>query len=159
MKVNVNDRSFEFILEGPISEKTEIFEYDIRIAHEIKVDMEKVTFINSIGVKNWLQWAARIPNRATVTLYKCPFVIINQINMVQGFLPTGGRVQSFYAPYISNSGTEMTVLFERGREYDYAENGKPERIAFPETLVHPKNQEAMEPDFVISKVAQFLKKS
>lgn len=156
MEVKVNGRAMEFILEGPISEKTALYDYDIRAAQQIIVNMDKVTFINSIGVKNWILWTGKVPAQCSLELTHCPFVIVNQINMVLGFLPGKARVQSFYAPYISDSGTEMNVLFHRGKDYEYAQNGAPPKINIPESFINPKNQEAMEPDFILDKVTKFL---
>lgn len=156
MQVNANGTSYQFIMEGAISEKSELYIYDIRDAKNIDVDMEKVTFINSIGVKNWIFWTAKIPSGCAVRLHKCPFVIISQVNMVLGFLPKGARIESFYAPYISDDGDEVTLPMLRGRDYEYGQSGQAPKVNFPLEYVDPKTKKVMEPDFVVEKVSKFL---
>ncbi|MGE5086744.1 MAG: hypothetical protein ACM3MG_10620, partial [Bacillota bacterium] len=97
MEVKVTGTKYELFLEGPISEKTSIYDYNLKNATEVVLDMQKVTFINSIGVKNWILWTMRVPETASMTLLNCPFVIVNQASMVNGFLPARARILSFYA--------------------------------------------------------------
>ncbi len=155
MQVKQTGSKFEFSIEGAISEKCPLFDYSITDATEIILDLEKMTFINSIGVKNWINWTFKIPSQCKLELHKCPFVIINQVNIVQGFLPKQARIQSFFAPYISESGEEMTILCQRGTHYEYASPGFPPRLDIPETITSSDNEE-FEPDFVLSKISKFL---
>ncbi|WP_374079844.1 hypothetical protein [Bdellovibrio bacteriovorus] len=155
MQVKTTGTRFEFFLEGPISEKTGIYDYNIKNATEVVVDMEKVTFINSIGVKNWILWTNKVPTGCKIELTKCPFVIINQITMVHGFLPKSARVQSFFAPYICDCGAEANMLFRRGTEFEYAQNGEKEKFAAPEVPCK-KCSSKMEPDFIDKKIVGFL---
>lgn len=156
MKVSNKDFEWEFHLEGPISEKTEIFSHDVRKAKSLKLDLQRVTFINSIGVKNWISWMMSVPNNCPVQLRHCPFVIISQINMVQGFLPPHARIESFYAPYVNKDGDELVRLLVRGVDYEYAEPGKPAMTAFTQAFKDVVSNEEYEPDFVPDKVTKFL---
>lgn len=157
MKFTHQEGVWEFYPEGPISEKTELFSHDIRKATGILLDMQKVTFINSIGVKNWISWMFSVPAECQITLRHCPFVIISQINMVQGFLPKTARVQSFYAPYTDNNGNEVIRLLTRGTDYDYATADTPALLTFTEEQKDPKTGKILEPDFIPDKVTPFLK--
>lgn len=157
MIVKTSGSRLEFFLEGPISEKTALYEYNIKNATEIIVDMEKVTFINSIGVKNWINWTLKVPPGCKLELLKCPFVIINQVNMVHGFLPKAARVQSFYAPYVCDScNNEMNYLFQKGKDYEYKNGAEKEWIKIPEELPCKKCGKTMEPDFIDKKIIGFL---
>lgn len=156
MKVINKDLDWEFHLEGPISEKTELFSHDVRRAKNLTIDMQRVTFINSIGVKNWILWMTSVPQSCKILLRNCPFVIISQINMVNGFLPSQARVQSFYAPYVNDDGDEIERLLIRGVDYEYAEDGKPAMKAFLEPYEDPSKKQTFEPDFIPDKITKFL---
>lgn len=146
----------EFHLEGPISEKTEIFSHDVRKATSLTLDLHRVTFINSIGVKNWITWMMSVPASCKIELRNCPFVIISQINMVQGFLPKTARVQSFFAPYVDENGGELIRHLTRGVDYEYAEGATPAMLAFVENYIDPQTKQEYEPDFVPNKITKFL---
>lgn len=158
MQVKITGTRFEFYLEGPISEKTPLYEYNIRNATEVHVDMEKVTFINSIGVRNWILWTCKLHEGIRFTLAKCPFVIVNQINTVHGFLPKTARIESFFAPYICECGAETTLLFQRGKEYEYPQNGEEGKVNFPKEIPCTKCSNKMEPDFLEKKIFGVLEK-
>lgn len=157
MQSKVNGSLHEITLEGPISEKTEIYDYDLSNASEILINMEKVTFINSIGVKNWITWVLKIPHRCKVRLEKCPFVITNQVNIVQGFLPRNSQIESFNAPYICDScGQEKYFMLSLGKEYEYATATSPKAVNLPEEVSCSKCGDFMEPDFLVEKTFSFL---
>lgn len=156
MQVKTTGSKYEFFLEGPISEKTGLYDYVIKNATEVIVDLDKVTFINSIGVKNWISWTMKIPTGCKLQLTRCPFVIINQINMVHGFLPKTATVESFYAPYVCECGAEANLLFQRGKEYEYPQNGEKERLDIPQTVPCKKCGKDMEPDFIEKKISGFI---
>lgn len=72
--------------------------------------------------------------------------------MVQGFLPTNGKVASFYVPFYSDeSGEDKSVLFTQGKEYTDSGLG-----ALPE--VKDSAGKPMEMDVVEAKYFKFLKK-
>ncbi len=157
MITKVNGTRHELILEGPISEKTAIFDYNISQATEVDINMEKVTFINSIGVKNWINWAINLSPRCRVSLRKCPYVIVNQVNIVQGFLPHNAKIESFIAPYLCDQcGLEAHILTERGKDYEYATETHPKFARVMTNLPCTKCKGIMEPDFIVEKTFSFL---
>lgn len=157
MQAKVTGTRHELILEGPISEKTTIFEHPVKTATEIVLDMEKVTFINSIGVKNWINWSLNLPLTCKVSILKCPYVIVNQVNIVEGFLPRNGKIESFVAPYLCEECSfETNVMAIRGKDYDYATETSEKYIKLALEMPCPKCRAKMEPDFVVEKAFSFL---
>lgn len=65
----------------------------------VSFDFDKVTMINSCGIREWIKFIEKIPTRSNIVYKKCPQIIIEQINMVHGFLRQGATIASFYAPY------------------------------------------------------------
>jgi len=156
MEVKVTGTKHELFLEGPISEKTTIYDYNLKNATEVVLDMQKVTFINSIGVKNWILWTMRVPDVASITLLNCPFVIVNQASMVQGFLPVRARIHSFYAPFVCpDCGAEHVEKLFMGKHYHYVGSEKGRSIELP-IINCPKCKAEMEADFIEAKTFAFL---
>src|ERR1700679_1102075 len=91
------------------------------------VDLGAVTAINSVGIREWIKWTKTLPAGCKLTVRNCPKIIVDQINMVLGFLPAGSRVESFFVPYYSEAtGNEKMVLFINGREFKDGKLNPPE---------------------------------
>nr|BFD68170.1 hypothetical protein HAGR004_31920 [Bdellovibrio sp. HAGR004] len=160
MNTKINGSLIEISLEGPISEKTSLFDINLQTYKEIKLNLSKVTFINSIGVKNWILWTLRVPKNAKLYLEECPFVIVNQVNIVHGFVPQGAAITSFLAPYLCDSCShEQIVKLSQNVHYIYASDQSQASIKLPEDLKCAKCGGTMEPDFIVEKTFSFLKKS
>jgi hypothetical protein len=143
----------KFILEinGTMDEDLSYTELTLNNPTELIVNFEKVMSINSCGIREWIRWLMIYPN-IRVTYKLCPKVIVDQINMVDGFLPRNGIVESFFVPYYSeDSGNETHVLFSFGKEFDA--NG-----VRPPTDIRDKSGEVMEMDVIESKYFRFLTK-
>lgn len=141
---------------GPIGENIPLFEMRVDTQTEVRLDLSKMSFITSIGVKNWINWTLKLPASSRLSLIDCPFVIINQINTVHGFLPAGSEVKSFHAPFGCEAcGAEASVRLELGTHYDYVPVGH--RHVLPE-FPCPKCGEAMEPDFNPGRSLRFLER-
>lgn len=159
MNTKVNGSTIEIALEGPISEKTSLFDLAIQNYKDIKLNMSKVTFINSIGVKNWIMWTCRIPADARLQLEECPFVIVNQVNIVNGFLPKTARVASFNAPFLCEECShEHVIKLSENVHYTYASDQSAQTLNLPKDLKCSKCSAELEPDFIVEKTFGFLKK-
>jgi anti-anti-sigma regulatory factor len=75
-------------------------------------DFDKVTSINSCGIRDWITFISSKATDSKIVYRKCPKVIIEQLNMVKGFLPEGAQIESFYAPFFCESceNEEMVLL-------------------------------------------------
>jgi len=89
---------------------------------KVVIDLEKVAAINSVGIRSWLQWFDGFQG-ATFTFKNCPVPIIMQMNMVEGFLPSGSKVESFFVPYFcEDCDKEFQEKFILDRDV-FVENG------------------------------------
>lgn len=158
MRAVITGSEYEFIIEGAIGEGSPLFGHDVRGASRIVINCEKMTYINSVGVKNWILWTVRVPKGCPFILVNAPLVMINQVSTVMGFMPPSGVVESFQAPFVcTDCGSETTVLLTRGRDFEYASGSHSRKVKFP-TAVCGKCRSEMEPDFLESKVFSFLDK-
>ena len=89
---------------------------------------------------------------AKINFNSCPKVIVDQINMVDGFLPTNGKVKSFFVPYFNDdAGSEKNVLFRYGTEFTEGQINPPASVT-------DDQGNAMEMDVIESKYFKFIKR-
>ena len=156
MNVKKTDNSLEITLDGAVGEGSPLFLQDVRGLTQISMDLEKMTYINSVGVKAWIQWTMRIPATCKFTLKNLPIMMINQASTVLGFLPKHAVIESFFAPFVCpKCNAESNALLSKGKEYDYPQAGGAKLINLP-TLPCPKCRADMEADFTTAKTFAFL---
>jgi anti-anti-sigma regulatory factor/DNA-directed RNA polymerase subunit RPC12/RpoP len=94
----------------------------------ITFDFKQVNMINSCGIREWIKFIEKIPEKCTMTYTNCPQIIIEQINMVHGFIRKGATIKSFYAPYYCEKcGKESKIHLEA----DLVKNRKAPRASCP----------------------------
>jgi hypothetical protein len=86
-------------LIGAIDEDSDFKELMGLEQKTISFDFDKVTMINSCGIREWIKFLEVIPGKTHIKYNNCPQIIIEQINMVHGFFRQGAAINSFYAPY------------------------------------------------------------
>ena len=115
MKTEKSEESRHLILKvsGPIDEDSIFPQVSAPVGGDVVVDLDKVTIINSCGVREWVRWIAPLAATAPVVLRSCPKSIIDQANTVEGFLPKGVKVESFYVSYYCDKcGASMAIPFQ-----------------------------------------------
>ncbi len=85
-------------LEGVIDEDANFDKIKSLKMNNFIFDFDNVTMINSCGIREWIKYLKEIDS-AAVTYINCPQIIIEQVNMVHGFIKKETSVKSFYAPY------------------------------------------------------------
>jgi hypothetical protein len=150
VKVNKADDGITLAIDGIIDEDANFSNYALNDAKKITMNLLNVKSINSCGIREWVKWI-ETAGSAPLIYQQCPKVIVDQINMVQGFLPKTGSVESFFVPYYNeDSGSEKNVLFSKGKEF--SESG----ITAP--VIKDDSGNEMEMDVIETKYFKFLKK-
>lgn len=139
-------------VKGSVDEDAVLNNVGFDGASEVVLDLDKITSINSCGIREWIKWLKTAPPTAKVVYRNCPKIIVDQINMVAGFLPENGTVESFYVPYFNeDAGTEKMVLFRKGTEFGDGD-------VKPPSDVKDDSGQPMEMDVIEAKYFKFLKK-
>ncbi len=87
-------------------------------AQEFIFNLESVSGINSCGVREWVRWTSGFAPSIPVKIERAPKSFIDQVNMVDGFLPKHFEVQSFHVPYYCETCDDVTnVLLVRGTHF------------------------------------------
>ena len=120
---------------------------------EVEVDMKNVQSVNSVGIRSWLQWIGPLSETTRFVFRDCSKSVVLQMNMVKGFLPKSGAVQSLQVPFYSESrDQEKDVLFVVGRDVSFRDG---------EISIHFDTQKLGEGDWEIdvnvNKYFRFLK--
>lgn len=90
-------------LTGSIDEDADFKELSGLAQKKIVFDFNGVTMINSCGIREWIKFVDDLSISSHIVYENCPQIIIEQINMVHGFVPNGAMINSFYAPYYCES--------------------------------------------------------
>lgn len=103
---------------GNINEDVILPGVDFSGAQTAFFDWGKVEMINSCGVREWVMWLKKVPSNVKVVYRNCPRIIVDQINLVAGFLRPGSEVESFYVPFFCEKCEIQTpMLFTKGKEF------------------------------------------
>ena len=110
MEIQVNTRNSgqaTVALFGAINEdadaKLHLLAAELRPFGSIEFIFDKVTGINSLGVRAWVTFLRSIRNNNRKIIFsRCPPDIISQINMIPSFAE-GADIDSFYVNYICPS--------------------------------------------------------
>ena len=151
LKIDKNVSPAKISISGTIDEDVDFSIYSLAGLSQMELDLNSIKSINSCGIREWIKWLGT-NSTAKMTYINCPKIIVDQINMVDGFLPKNAQVLSFYVPYYNDqSGTEKNILFKLGNEF--SEKG----VKPPEKVLDDAGQE-MEMDVIETKYFKFLSK-
>lgn len=106
-------------LSGAIDENSNFKKISLSKINQLVIDLGGIIHVNSMGLKNWSIWVkglAKYPGG--IVLRHCPKIIVNQINILHGFLPPGATVESIEVPfYCEECNTEFSYFAVRGKDY------------------------------------------
>ncbi len=149
--INKKGDTWTMHLKGNMDEDVTLEDLDLNGVGCLEIDFDSVHAINSCGIREWIKWISSINSSVQVVYKNCPKVIVDQINMIAGFLPENGVVKSFYVPYYSeDSDMEKLILFTEGKEYNQGQ------INAPETIKDSDSGEDLEIDVIEAKYFKFL---
>ena len=99
------------VLEGWLDERAELPELDDPVKGDLVLDLQGITLVNSLGVRNWIQWLKVLRVESDVKLINCSPAVVKQVNILQGFLSDRTKIESIYVPYFcEDCGREDNLL-------------------------------------------------
>ena len=142
--------------EGSIDEDVQFPQIDAALK-SMKIDLGKISSINSVGIREWLDWIKPLSERLSIVLENCPKSMVLQFNMVEGFLPAKATVTSFQVPYFCDKcDIEKNILFTLGKDIS-VEGGNVKVALNPQAAVGCKEAECeVEMDVTPAKYFRFL---
>ncbi len=110
----VTERAGVLQIGGALDETSGLVELVGRaVEHELVLDLGGVTFINSLGVRDWIRMQAAATKAGVhLEMRKVSEPVVHQLNMIVATRGTGS-VSSFYAPYACDAcGREESRLID-----------------------------------------------
>ena len=103
----------KLVLEGRFDEGiTGLEMLSGRVADDAVIDLDGVTFVNSVGMREWMRLVRALRERGTVTLERVADVVMAAMNLIPEFR-AAVRIVSFHAPYACPAcGAEATPLVD-----------------------------------------------
>jgi hypothetical protein len=93
---------------------------DLPSCDVLLIQLDRVTALNSIGIRQWCRWISTFPPQLNVKLEGCPVVFVRAFNLVAGTLLPNMKVISFYVPYYSEQNDDRKdVLYSEGKEFNW----------------------------------------
>jgi anti-anti-sigma regulatory factor len=107
-------------IEGSINEDL-VIEQAAGLHHpHIIFDMQKVKMINSCGIREWIRMLEKHGPDTQFEYVNVPQIVIQQMNMISGFLTKNAKVITFYAPYfIEDLDEERQILLKSEEIKDF----------------------------------------
>ena len=91
----------ELVLSGYMNEQTNLPDLNLfEDCQSLVINFRQVKAILSIGIKKWIQFCEKLENlpKLKVEFIDCSKQVIDQINLVEGFLPHNAHVKSLFVP-------------------------------------------------------------
>jgi len=108
---DIQDSNLQLNIEGSINEDLQIDKITDLKATNIVIDMDKVKMINSCGIREWIRMIDKFGQTVMIEYRNVPQIVVQQMNMIAGFLSKNAKVTTFYAPYfIEDLDEEKQVL-------------------------------------------------
>jgi hypothetical protein len=118
IEIGGDSRERRVVLRGRFDETAELAtRASSWAAPKMTIDTADITFINSIGVREWMRLLRALGEHgAKLRLERVAEVIIEQINMIEDARGSA-EVMSFHAPYVCNAcGLEASMLVDVGKD-------------------------------------------
>ena len=115
-----SDSSVNVSLDGRITEETELPSLNLDGVAEVVIDLEKVSYINSTGVRSWMIWNTKRADEypsTKVTFSNLPVVLSRQMFAIAGFLPKGAKIASLTAHYYCEECDSTTKILVDTRTF------------------------------------------
>lgn len=157
-KISSDDKTYTIHFSGEIDENADFSALNILPNKALVIDLNEVRYLNSMGLRSWIYWIRSLKSKQ-VQLRNCHPGIIHQINVLEGFLPLGGVVESFWVPYFCESCEKaFNEHASRGVDYQEVTADQSEMLNIPMEKPCPKCGETSDIDVIPSHFFKFLGK-
>ena len=145
-------------LTGHLSENSDFNSLNVDSAQTLIFDLEDVRLVNSSGLRNWLMFIRSLSEGVKVVLRHCQSMVVEQMNILEGFLPETGYVESVYVPYYCEKcDATRSKLLKRGEAFQEATEDKEHFFTISETDTCEQCGGAMSLDILPKHHFRFLK--
>jgi DNA-directed RNA polymerase subunit RPC12/RpoP len=121
------------VLTGRIDDSAQLEPLAAKLpAGAVTIDTSAITFVNSVGMREWLRLVRVLRERGTVTLERVGDVLMTQMNLIPEF-GSSVQISSFHAQYVCSScGHESAPLVDVATHAPTLQTMKAPRLPCPE---------------------------
>jgi len=87
---------------GEIDENADFADLACHLSGKVVFDLSDVRRMNSMGVREWINFVGKLPDVHCLTLSRCSIAIVTQLNMIHNFRGRA-HIRSFYAPFVCDA--------------------------------------------------------
>lgn len=134
IEYTASDSGHEVVFDGQIDERSKLVDFVEQLsAGQVAINLEKVSFINSVGVREWIRMLRKLDDKQhAVRLRRCSEAMIHQVNMIVE-AKGNAEVDSFYAPYqCDECGFESSMCIDVGSHEAMLRRMEAPQLACPE---------------------------
>lgn len=106
---------------GIINEDANFDSIELPEHSELLLDGGGITSINSCGTREFIAWIKEISAQRPIVYLRCSRVLVEQLGIVDGFLPPNARVESVYVPYFCENCESVTSLLIEQKDFPTVE--------------------------------------
>lgn len=115
------------------------------------IDLQELSYINSVGARMWIKWLQEVSNGGRVVLQNCPVLFVKNLSAIRGMINKNTQVESFYVPYYDEHNHERkNILFRKN--IHFFQDGTVKLPGLLDSAGDP-----MEPDIIMETYFLFLK--
>jgi hypothetical protein len=119
-------------LIGEMNEKANVTLPEMIEVTSVVFDFVHLKHLNSAGIRFWITLLGKLPSGSVVHFRNAPKFVVDQMSMVQGFMPSGSVVDSFEMPYFCDKCNKPdSEMLKAGVHFDQAVAGKPYALRLP----------------------------
>lgn len=138
---------------GSIDEDAALDKVKVDSGKNVIMDVGDIDAINSCGGREWVKWIRTVDNKVKLEFINCSSVFMDYVNMIEGFVPSNGVIESFNVPYYCEACDQLTLKkFEskdiRGKKY-----------TIPESMPCAKCNNEADVDVIVPIFLKFLTKA
>lgn len=150
----------EWSIKGQFGEDAKIpNDLDLPGIKELHVNFAGTNFINSSGIKTWIRLVDQMEQNPSLTVVfkNCPQMVINQVNLIEGFLPKNGTIESVYLPIYCNKCDNVFDVPIEIEQLDFQLYSALDRVKPNNCEEYPACKSHMEIDVVTKDYFRFIK--
>jgi len=145
-------------LNGDVDENADFSKISLNPGGALAIDLKGIRHLNSLGLRNWLFWSKTLKYPDGLVLRNCPNAVMNQINILSGFLPMHAIVESLEVPFWCEScGHRFSYMAQRSKDYMEATTDEAAKVLMSFHQKCPACSAEADADILPQKHFRFLK--
>jgi len=137
---------------GSIDEDAALDKVKVSTDKSLVMDMGEVDSINSCGGREWVKWIRTVETKQQVEFVNCSSVFLDYANMIEGFVPSNGVIESFNVPYYCEACDHLSLRIFQSRDI------RDHKSQIPNSIPCDKCKNPAEVDVIVPVFLKFLKK-